>query len=584
MPFGTSKYRQLNNFQQGENPEYSLFRPGAKTWYVAPSDYRAAEGVAPSDGAYMGETPQQPLLTISQALTNAVADRGDTIVMLPGSYTMSSAVAFSKAGVRIVALQPRSAILEFSATTACLNVTAEDVEIAGLVFVCNIASQVNMVTIAAGADRLRIHHNIFREGSATGLSMVEWTGIAHDVEIDHNTFAAPTAGNYDEAILMNGDTSRRANIHHNYIFGDFDEGGINGATSNTMTMVNIHHNYITNTLNGAEAVDINSAVTGIFAHNLLCTDAIATAADLGALANYDNWFYDDGDADADASPYPLTVTTGGTDISSLVGTADSAVTDNLHGKIGTDTEMADRSLYDLINGSGPAAAAAAADPANDVSLYAVVRRIFDAQQGTAGIATFPSAAAPANNVSMAEVMRDTWDVLRNGTGGAEPATNRSVMDYLGVTPAFFVPGLGYTVTKAHNLATDNVDLFTVTGKVAITLMVGEVTTVVGGAATYQLRVKTTTEALCAVTTIDTDAAGTMYMVTGDPNVILNGTGSTPVTRVAFSVGAFPHSVFVLGLTGGSLTIESDMDAADTGVITWNLYYMPLEAGASVVAA
>ena len=143
-------------------------------------------------------------------------------------------------------------------------------------------------------------------------------------------------------------------------------------------------------------------------------------------------------------------------------------------------------------------------------------------------------------------------------------------------------GLG-PITKSHNLATDNVDLFTVTGKVAIVLLVGEVTTVVGGAATYAMRVKTTTEAIFAATTIDTDAVGTMYLFGGDPTVVLNNVG-TPVTRVAFLDSAGPVAPLIVGRAGGSLVIESDLDAADTGVIAWSLFYVPLEVGASVVAA
>lgn len=147
----------------------------------------------------------------------------------------------------------------------------------------------------------------------------------------------------------------------------------------------------------------------------------------------------------------------------------------------------------------------------------------------------------------------------------------------------FFPGLGYKVTKSHNLTSDNADLFTVTGKNAITLLTGEVTTVVATTTTYAMRVKTTTEAIFAATTITTDADDTMYLFSGDPTVVLNNAG-TPVTRVAFLDGAGPISPLVVGLAGGSLTIESDLDGAGTGVIRWDLFYMPLEAGAKIVAA
>lgn len=53
--------------------------------------------------------------------------------------------------------------------------------------------------------------------------------------------------------------------------------------------------------------------------------------------------------------------------------------------------------------------------------------------GAGGITTWPTAAPPADGISLAEAIRDIWDALRNGTGGTEPATNKSVIDALGVT-------------------------------------------------------------------------------------------------------------------------------------------------------
>lgn len=161
-----------------------------------------------------------------------------------------------------------------------------------------------------------------------------------------------------------------------------------------------------------------------------------------------------------------------------------------------------------------------------------------------------------------------------------------VVDSLGnmADPAgAYIPGLGYKATKSHNLTGDNTSLFTVTGKNLITLLTGEVTTIVATTTTYAMRVKTSNEAIFAATTITTDAAGTMYLFGGDPTVVLNNAG-TPVTRVGFLDGAGPHSPLVVGLAGGSCTIESDLDGAGTGVIRWDLWSIPLESGASIVAA
>jgi hypothetical protein len=88
----------------------------------------------------------------------------------------------------------------------------------------------------------------------------------------------------------------------------------------------------------------------------------------------------------------------------------------------------------------------------------------------AGIAAFPSAAAPANDVSAVAVIRDIWDALRNGTGGTEPGTNRSIIndirDY----------GTGNVVTKDITYdGSVSYDAFTITGEIMVKV-IGVVTT------------------------------------------------------------------------------------------------------------
>jgi hypothetical protein len=148
----------------------------------------------------------------------------------------------------------------------------------------------------------------------------------------------------------------------------------------------------------------------------------------------------------------------------------------------------------------------------------------------------------------------------------------------------YIPGLGYRATKSHNLTGDNTDLFTVTGMNRVNLLVGQVTTIVATTTTYLLRIKTDNVNLCAATTITTDAVGTMYLITGDPAVIMNGTGTAPVLRLAFAAGGFPHYDFIIGNVGGSCVIQSDLDGAGTGIIRWDLWSEPLESGASIIAA
>ena len=69
----------------------------------------------------------------------------------------------------------------------------------------------------------------------------------------------------------------------------------------------------------------------------------------------------------------------GTTLPGLIGTDDGTTTESLHGKLGTDTELADRSMFDVLAGDGPAVFPAGAAPTNDVSLAEVIRYIVENQ-------------------------------------------------------------------------------------------------------------------------------------------------------------------------------------------------------------
>ncbi len=177
---------------------------------------------------------------------------------------------------------------------------------------------------------------------------------------------------------------------------------------------------------------------------------------------------------------------------------------------------------------------------------------------------------------------DSSSVVANRDGSTLERLE-ALMDPLGG----YDPILGFRVTKTSNLAdgagTD--DLFTITGRCLITHLSGEVTTVIGGAATMKLRDITNSVDLCAATTIDTDAIGTMYSLTSISANILNGTGATPVIgSVPNITGALPHPDLIIGNVQGALTVSHVLDAADTGNVAWVLYYKPLTAASSIVAA
>lgn len=122
-------------------------------------------------------------------------------------------------------------------------------------------------------------------------------------------------------------------------------------------------------------------------------------------------------------------------------------------------------------------------------------------------------------------------------------------------------------------------LFTVAGgRVLITSMVGEVTTVVGGTTPSATVSSNPTvgadSALCAATAIGADPVGTLWSLPGLLSAALN---------------VSPNNGAVAGMTQPVICAEGTIDlstsAADTtGAAVWALTYVPLDNGASVVAA
>ena len=153
--------------------------------------------------------------------------------------------------------------------------------------------------------------------------------------------------------------------------------------------------------------------------------------------------------------------------------------------------------------------------------------------------------------------------------------------------------LGAEVVKEDAVATADDDLFTVYGLCLVTLMYGEVTGVGdGGASTIALNEKADSVAIAAATTVTSDAVGTLYMVSGQPNCILNGAIAPTIKIAGLSAEkddtvdrAETHSPMIWNGGSAGITIEQTETGDDaTLVIDWHVFYVPLEEGAYIEAA
>lgn len=138
--------------------------------------------------------------------------------------------------------------------------------------------------------------------------------------------------------------------------------------------------------------------------------------------------------------------------------------------------------------------------------------------------------------------------------------------------------LGTRVTKTEDLSGTQDDLFTVTGKVLITLLTSEVTDAIGAAVTdWNMRIKTEGTDIIGAQSIANSPVGTVRVLGGD--------GSLYSLPGAQGIRPISLTYYVIGLAGGSCTIEAVHTAGDAGdAMVWTLYYLPLEPGASVAAA
>lgn len=123
-------------------------------------------------------------------------------------------------------------------------------------------------------------------------------------------------------------------------------------------------------------------------------------------------------------------------------------------------------------------------------------------------------------------------------------------------------------------------LFTVTGRIRVVSIIGEVTTVI------QTQLNNTKllfnpdgagadTDLCAVLDITADAVGTMYSITGTPATALQD-GLWVITA--------NKTIPAPGLVVQAGAIQLSCSASNTGSVAWELIYRPLSAGATVVAA
>lgn len=126
-------------------------------------------------------------------------------------------------------------------------------------------------------------------------------------------------------------------------------------------------------------------------------------------------------------------------------------------------------------------------------------------------------------------------------------------------------------------ATTQTPYFTVTGRVLVTQIVGEVTTIFDGTVNSIKLISNPTVGadvdLCTALVVTGDTQGTIY----------NITGTLSDAMIATTSGALTAQASAIILSAG--TIDLDATATDTtGATKWTVHYIPLDSGARIVVA
>lgn len=147
----------------------------------------------------------------------------------------------------------------------------------------------------------------------------------------------------------------------------------------------------------------------------------------------------------------------------------------------------------------------------------------------------------------------------------------------------FVPGYGYPAVKTGISLAASDNLFNVTGTVVITLMYGHITTVFSGATT-DLQIKTDGgSAITADTVVDSYVDESLFTISGDPSIDINGGAGSGVVEVGSFANSEPRNPIIIGKDADPVVIISEPGSADTGVYDMYVWWIPMTVGATLVA-
>jgi len=284
----------LNVHGQWVNTE----KPGGQVFFVGGGTV-AVNGKAASD-TNNGLTPQQPLSTIdgsAGAFAKVKAGRGDTIVLLPGNITISTAVAFDTDDVTLTGFPNQGNINSSSITvnTAIdgINVTGANAIIENLHFAAGTSAN-NTCRIDAGAAGLTVRDCTFECG-VYDLETITIPAAGLHTTIENCRFYV-TANGPDAAIEIEAAAAHFITIRNNVFHGQngtngWDIAAINSGVAHLDCLID--GNIITDVKTSpGKCILFSAAATGMIVRNLMGSGVLGDMLDPGSCMCAENYAAD----------------------------------------------------------------------------------------------------------------------------------------------------------------------------------------------------------------------------------------------------------------------------------------------------
>lgn len=499
----------MSNFNHGIKSYGFPILPGIGSKLYTGNVYFVDNGNPDGSDNTSSGTKEEPFSTWDYAIGRATANNGDIIIVMPGhaeTLAAASAVTHDVAGLTVyfVGEGADKPTFTFSATASTVVVSAASTKLIGYpIFKPSIDSVVSPLVVNA-AD---CYAEIDIQDASDTVECVR--GVLGDASADRLVlnlkYRGRTGGNACvNAVRLVGSDGARIRLD---FYGKASTAIVELHTTACTDVDVSGYVYVSGTTDGTK--NIVDTVTG----STWYSDVVDGAA--GSR-------YTGGSASAVASDDISA-------ISSTLGTANATTTDSVHGKIGTDTEMADNSLYDLIG----------ADAKTDA--------IASVLSGAAGIATFPTAAAAANAVSLAEVIRYISELQ---------------------VPRVAVKESG---AMSGSYDTGTTTIFTVTGDCLVKM-----------AASMDVQVTTTSNNGTLEAGITGNTACLLVQDVADGTAFDIGDSWT-LTTAADANGAELADEWVLIGNGVDIIVTIGTNNVTAGEVDFYCHYLPLTAGSSIVA-